>query len=153
MANLLSLSGTRSVVATRRADAGVVGSVFVHDRWPVAAIGPITVDPGQQNRGVGRALLDDVMAWSAAGEFPSIRLVQAAYHSRSLSLYTSLGFDAREPLSVLQGPPLEVAVPERVVRPATSVDLEACNELCTKVHGFARTFETERVAPAPDEDA
>jgi hypothetical protein len=144
MANLLSLSGTRSVVATSETDAAMVGSVFVHDRWPVAAIGPITVDPGQQNRGVGRALMDDVLAWSAAREFPSVRLVQAAYHSRSLSLYASLGFDAREPLSVMQGPPLEVGVPGRSVRAATEEDLDGCNELCTRVHGFARTFETER---------
>src|SRR6266480_6082814 len=49
MASLLSLSGTRSVVAVRRTGDAVLGSVFVHDRWPVAAIGPITVDPGQQN--------------------------------------------------------------------------------------------------------
>jgi hypothetical protein len=51
MASLLSLSGTRSVVATRRADAAAVGSVFVHDRWPVAAIGPITVDPPANRTG------------------------------------------------------------------------------------------------------
>jgi hypothetical protein len=144
MANLLSLSGTRSVVATRRIDGDMVGSVFVHDRWPVAAIGPITVDPGQQNRGVGRALMEDVMAWSAERKFPSVRLVQAAYHGRSLSLYASLGFDAREPLSVMQGPPIGITVPERVVRAATEADLEACDKLCTDVHGFARTFETER---------
>jgi Acetyltransferase (GNAT) family len=144
MASLLSLSGTRSTVATSGTDAAVVGSVFVHDRWPVAAIGPITVDPGQQNRGVGRALMDDVMTWSAEREFPTVRLVQAAYHNRSLSLYATLGFDAREPLSVMQGPPLGAVVPGREVRAATEADLYACNDLCTRVHGFARAFETER---------
>jgi hypothetical protein len=144
MSILLALPGTRSVVATGRSDAEVVGSVFIHDRWPVAAIGPITVDPVQQNRGVGRALMEDVMAWSTERGFPSVRLVQAAYHGRSLSLYATLGFDAREPLSVMQGPPLGVALPGREVRSATEADLDACNALCTAVHGFARTFETER---------
>lgn len=143
MMRLLALEGTRSVVAARTSDGAVLGSVFVHDRRPIAAIGPITVDPGEQDRGVGRALMDDVMAWSAERGFPSVRLVQAAYHSRSLSLYASLGFDAREPLSVLQGPPVAANVPGREVRAAKRADLDACNELCTSVHGFARGFETE----------
>jgi hypothetical protein len=34
----------------------------------------------------------------------SVRLVQAAFHNRSLSLYTKLGFDTVEPLSNMQGP-------------------------------------------------
>ena len=38
--------------------------------------------------------------------FAGVRLVQAAFHNRSLALYTSLGFFVREPLSVMQGPPL-----------------------------------------------
>jgi hypothetical protein len=40
----------------------------------------------------------------AATNLSGIRLIQAAYHNRSLCLYTRLGFQTREPLSVIQGP-------------------------------------------------
>ena len=73
--------------------------------------------------------------------FAGVRLVQAAYHNRSLSLYAKLGFDTREPLSVLQGPALGVEMPGYRVRPAAKSDLDACNKLCLKVHGHARERE------------
>jgi hypothetical protein len=64
--------------------------------------------------------------------------VQAAYHNRTLALYTKLGFDAREPLSNLQGSAIEQEIPGYAVRSATEEDLEACNKLCFKVHGHDR---------------
>jgi hypothetical protein len=67
--------------------------------------------------------------------------VQAAYHNRSLSLYTKLGFDAREPLSNIQGPAIGQTIPGHHVRPATEEDLDASNELSLKVHGFHRGAE------------
>lgn len=70
-----------------------------------------------------------------------MRLVQAAYHNRSLSLYTKLGFDVQEPLVNLQGAPMAIAIPGHSVRPATEADLAACNRLCQQVHGFGRGHE------------
>ncbi len=70
-----------------------------------------------------------------------VRLVQAAYHNRSLSMYTKLGFDAREPLSVLQGPALQLELPGYAVRSATVGDLDTCNRLCLSVHGHDRSRE------------
>ena len=70
-----------------------------------------------------------------------MRLVQAAFHNRSLSLYTSLGFDVREPLSCVQGRTLERNVSGCVVRPAQSADLDTCNALSRRVHGFDRGAE------------
>jgi hypothetical protein len=70
--------------------------------------------------------------------------VQAAFHNRSLSLYISLGFDIREPLSCLQGRTLERSVPGCVVRPAQLADLDACNTLSRQVHGFDRGTESEQ---------
>ncbi len=67
--------------------------------------------------------------------------MQAAYHNRSLSLYASLGFDVREPLSCVQGRPLERNVPGCAVRPTEPTDLNACNVLARKVHGFDRGTE------------
>ena len=67
--------------------------------------------------------------------------MQTAYHYRSLALYASLGFQVREPLSVLQGEVLTSTTPLRPVRHATPADLDACGELCFKVHGHDRRLE------------
>ena len=82
-----------------------------------------------------------VMERSAQRRFAGIRLVQAAYHNRSLCLYTKLGFDTREALSKMFGPPLNLQFPGYEVRPAAERDLEACNQLCRRVHGHDRDGE------------
>jgi predicted N-acetyltransferase YhbS len=139
LAFLLASPGFHNVVA--ELDGRVVGSNFLDERNPIAGIGPITVDPAIQNRAIGRRLMQAVMERTAARNFPAVRLVQAAYHCRSLSLYTKLGFDSREPLSVFQGTALDLSVPGYVVRPARESDLEECSRLCIRVHGHDRTGE------------
>jgi len=116
----------------------IVGSNCMDERSPIAGIGPITVDPGAQNRGVGRMLMRAVMDRARERNFPGVRLVQAAFHTRSLSLYASLGFDAREPLSVMQGPAIKKKFEGYLVRPAATEDLVACNRLSVRVHGHDR---------------
>src|SRR3954469_16806675 len=104
---LLSRSDVYSVVSE---SAGrIVGSNFLWESGPIAGVGPITVDPDGQNGGVGRALMLDVMTRATRQGFAGTRLVQSAYHNRSLSLYTKLGFDAREPLSMFQGTAIAAA--------------------------------------------
>ena len=124
------------VVAER--DRHIVGSNAMDERAPVGGIGLISVDPDAQNSGVGRQLMQHMLDRAAARRLPGVRLVQAAFHNRSLSLYTKLGFDPREPLSCLQGRPLGTTLPGCRVRPATIADLAECNRLCTRVHGHAR---------------
>ncbi|MDB5479431.1 MAG: acetyltransferase [Caulobacteraceae bacterium] len=119
-------------------DGVIVGSNFLYEGDAISGVGPITVDPSVQNRGVGGRLMQAVMDRSATRGFAGIRLVQAGYHTRSLSLYSKLGFDVREHLSCMQGPPLGQAIDAYIVRPATQADLGACNALCAAVHGFAR---------------
>ena len=72
-------------------DGQVVGSNFMDERSAIAGIGPITIDPTVQNRGIGRALMRDCIARSAERHVPGVRLIQAGYHTRSLSLYTKAG--------------------------------------------------------------
>jgi predicted N-acetyltransferase YhbS len=123
---------------TAEIDGKIVGSNFLDERNAISGVGPITVDPALQNDGVGRALMQAVMERSAERGFVGIRLVQAAYHPRSLALYLKLGFDAREPLCCLQGPAIGKTMPGFAVRPATADDLPACNRLCLLVHGHER---------------
>jgi GNAT superfamily N-acetyltransferase len=132
---------------TAEIDGKIVGSNFLDERNPISGVGPITVDPALQNDGAGRALMHAVMERSAERGFVGIRLVQAAYHPRSLALYLKLGFDARELLACLQGPPIGKALPGFAVRAATADDLPACNRLCFLVHGHERGGElTDAIA-------
>lgn len=133
---LIGHPGFYSVVAER--DGAVIGSNFMDERSTVFGIGPITVDPVVQNQGVGRQLMQHMLERGAARRASGIRLVQAAFHSRSLCLYTTLGFRTREPLSVLQGPPPGQRFAGYEVRRAQPSDMLACNALCRTVHGFDR---------------
>jgi hypothetical protein len=79
-----------------------------------------------------------VMERSEQRGFAGIRLLQAGYHCRSLSLYTKLGFDPREHLICVQGQPIGETIPGFAVRVATDRDLDACNRLCIRIHGHHR---------------
>ena len=136
---LLSKPDVYSVVAESNGQA--VGSNFMWEHGMVAGIGPITVDPNIQNSTVGRRLMQDVLRRAEERRYPSVRLVQAAYHNRSLSLYTKLGFDTREPLSTMNGTALNLKIPSHVVRAANESDRGACNDLCFRVHGHDRDVE------------
>jgi L-amino acid N-acyltransferase YncA len=128
------------VVAER--DGKVVGSNCLDERAPIAGVGPITIDPEAQNRSVGRQLMQSVMTRATERKFAAMRLVQAAYHSRSLSLYAKLGFVVREPLACMQGS-IKKTPPGYGVRAAHPSDIAACNDLCMRVHGHDRGGELD----------
>jgi GNAT superfamily N-acetyltransferase len=139
MARLLAHPGFYSVIA--EADGRVVGSNFLDERNAIAGVGPITIDPVVQNRSVGRRLMDAVHERAAERNFSGVRLIQAGFHMRSLSLYTKLGYDVREHLACIQGPALKMVVENYLVRPAIESDRDACNRLCRNVHGYDRDGE------------
>lgn len=136
---MFSSPGLYCVVA--QSDGQILGSNCMDERSSIYGIGPITVNPAAQNQGIGRKLMRAVMerAWErgAAG----IRLLQTAFHSRSLSLYSSLGFEVREPMACMQGRTKERGIAGCTVRPATPADEEACNQLSMRVHGYERAAE------------
>ncbi len=133
---MFSNPGFYCVVAEH--DGRIVGSNCLDERSVIRGLGPITIDPGAQNLGVGRKLMQSAMDRANERGAAGVRLVQAAFHNRSLSLYTSLGFDIREPLSCVQGQMLEQSVSGCAVRPAKPDDLNDCNALSRQVHGFDR---------------
>jgi predicted N-acetyltransferase YhbS len=118
----------------------IVGSNCLYESSLIGGIGPITVEPGTQHVGIGRKLMQAVMD-RANGRNAGLRLVQAAFHNRSFALYTSLGFDVREPLACLQGRTHERAISGCIVLPAQPSDLDACNTLSRRVHGYDRGAE------------
>jgi len=119
-------------------DGKTIGSNCLDERTPIAGVGPITIDAGAQNRGVGRQLMQAVMTRAAERKLAGVRLVQAGYHNRSLSLYAKLGFVVREPLACMQGTPIQRTPQGYKVRSAQPGDVGACNDLCVRVHGHDR---------------
>ena len=136
---MFSTPGFYCVVAER--DGRVVGSNVLDERSVIYGVGPISIDPGAQNLGVGRKLMQAVMDRANERSAAGVRLVQAAFHNRSFSLYASLGFDVREPLACMQGRTSERSLTGCTVRPATPADAGACNALSQRLHGFDRGAE------------
>src|ERR1043166_1085840 len=93
------------------------------------------------NRAIGRRLMDAVHQRAAEKNFAGVRLIQAGFHARSLSLYAKLGYDVREHLACMQGKPLGISIEGHVVRPAAEADVEGCNRVCREVHGHNRAGE------------
>jgi predicted N-acetyltransferase YhbS len=122
-------------------DGRIVGSNCLDERSTIFGVGPITVDPRTQNHGLGRKLMQAVIDRAHSRNASGIRLVQAAFHNRTLSLYTSLGFDIREPLACVQGTPHRYNLPGYTVRAADPADLTRCNTLSLRIHGFDRSAE------------
>lgn len=136
---LIAHPGFYGVVAER--EGRIIGSNFLDERSVIAGVGPITIDPSVQDQQIGRRLMVAVLDRSEEKGLPGVRLQQAAYHNRSLSLYAKLGFEVREPCVTLQGGPITAQVPGYSVRAATAADLDACNRVCSHVHGHDRSGE------------
>jgi GNAT superfamily N-acetyltransferase len=136
LSTMFSHPGFYCVVA--EAGGRIVGSNCLDERSIIAGVGPITIDPDGQNRGAGRKLMQAVLDRSRERGAPGVRLVQAAYHNRSLSLYAGLGFEVREPLSCMQGRTAQRIVQGCTVRPARPEDVDRCCVTARQVHGFDR---------------
>lgn len=127
------------VVATRNGE--IVGSNFLTEGDPIRGVGPITVHPAHQGAGIGRKLMQAVI--DRGREALGIRLVQDAFNGKTMALYTSLGFDPREPLVVLAGTPRDLPSADVSIRSMTTDDLGAAAALSKRVHGFARTADLQ----------
>ncbi len=141
LGTLLEVPDFDSFVAEE--DGAIAGSIFVSRRSPVGGISIVTVDPGAQNRSLGRQLMLHGMECLAEQGHTRQQLIQAGYHSRSLCLYAKLGFIACDLLSNMTGDPIREEIPGRTVREAKEADADACNALCRNVHGFDRAGEVE----------
>jgi ribosomal protein S18 acetylase RimI-like enzyme len=128
-------------------DGRVLGSNFLDERAPIRGVGPITVDPAAQGRGVGRLLMEAVLARGAGAR--GIRLLQDSFNTQSLALYASLGFEVEEPVVVMSGTPRSAPFAGVEVRPLRDEDLAACEELHRRVRGFERTNELRDALESP----
>jgi predicted N-acetyltransferase YhbS len=136
MKMMFSRDDIYSVVA--EFDGEIVGSNFLWEGNQVSGVGPITINPQVQNSSIGRRLMEDVIRRSDERGFLSVRLLQAAYHNRSLALYTKLGFNPNEPISTINGNPLKLKLEGFDVRPMTEADIDECENLTRQIHGHTR---------------
>jgi GNAT superfamily N-acetyltransferase len=131
------------VVALR--DGQPVGSNFLMMTDQVAGVGPITVDQSSQGQGIGRALMQDVIACARRNNIEQIRLFQDCFNGASISLYASLGFEVKEVAAYMQAVPAPEA--DESVRPVTEADLLAIEELSTRIYKSSRRNEVAAAAP------
>jgi predicted N-acetyltransferase YhbS len=137
------LANPNSWGALAERDGKILGSIFLHvfPPSPVAAIGPLTVDPSAQG-GIGRALMQASLMEARKRNYDQVRLVQSPSHLRSFVLYTKCGFTLREPLLLMHGNVVPRFLGNKYdIREARSEDISACNEICISVHGFSRERE------------
>ncbi len=140
---LLANPYSRGFLAER--EGKVLGSIFFHifPPSPVAAIGPLTVEPSAEG-GVGRALMEAALMEARKRDYNQVRLIQSPSHLRSFALYTKCGFALREPLFLMQGSPSPSTLQKKYdIRAAELRDISACNQICVSIHGFSRELELQ----------
>ncbi len=71
----------------------VVGAVFVSFALPGVTTLGMNVDAAWRGRGIGRALVDEVIAWSRAREAHKIELEVWPHNLAAIGLYESTGFE------------------------------------------------------------
>ncbi|HWP90800.1 MAG TPA: GNAT family N-acetyltransferase [Thermodesulfobacteriota bacterium] len=116
-----------------------VGSNFSSLMDEVSGIGPITVDPACQTRGIGRALMEGVVNYAKRNNIEKIRLLQDSFNMASLSLYTSLGFDVKETVVLMEAVPASKA--DQTVRSITENDLAVIEGLSRRIYKVSRINE------------
>lgn len=122
-----------------RVEGRLAGSNFVFLADDVGGIGPISIDPNLQGRGLGRRLMQAVVDHAAQRGVQRVRLLQDSFNTASFSLYASLDFDVREPIGVLRAPPAAEADP--TVRAAVAADFPKLSELSEQLYKVNRSGE------------
>lgn len=115
----------------------LVGSAFFHPRETHVGIGVVTVHPSSFGRGVGRALMEEIIR--IADGMP-LRLVSSAMNLDSFSLYTRLGF---VPQMLLQSMTLDAPMygfphASTQMRTATMADVPAIADFEFRLNGIRK---------------
>jgi GNAT superfamily N-acetyltransferase len=124
----------------------IIGSNFLLHADEVAGVGPITVDPHLQSRGVGRSLMAWVIDAAQQRGIRQIRLFQEAVNTTSLSLYTSVGFTWRDSAVLMQTAP--AAIDHPAIRLLTLEDLPAIEALSIQAYGCSRAGDAAQILAA-----
>lgn len=132
-----------SIAAFDPHNGTLMGACFYHPREQHVSLGVMSVHPDHFKRGVGRALVNHIVAFSDANRYASLRLVGSAINMDSLSLYSRSGFVPRGSYHDMVLPVPATGLPAHYplreqVREATLADVEAMAELERDVSGISR---------------
>lgn len=134
----------------------LVGVCFLSSKEDstVRAISLLAVDPKYQHLRVGRRLMETAVQLAKDEGATSIRLVVNAHSTTSFPLYASIGFEVKEPMSLVVLPKnTSVSAPpsimdgidttQWIVRQLTATDLPTCKILADKIVGHNRVGDCE----------
>ena len=134
----------------------LVGVCFLSYREDssVRAISLLAVDPEYQHLRVGRRLMESAVQLAKDEGAKSIRLVVNAHSTMSFPLYASIGFEVKEPMSLVilpkntsvPAPPKQIdgiSTEGWVVRQLNSTDLPQAKLLADKIVGHNRVGDCE----------
>ena len=123
----------------------ILGSNFLLLADEVCGVGPITVEPRLQSRGVGKLLMQWAVdeARRRRGERAHVRLLQEAVNATSLSLYARLGFRWRDAAALIQ--PSPAGADDSSVRTMTADDLPDVERLSARHFGYSRINDTAQL--------
>lgn len=132
-----------SVAAFDPHKGDMMGACFFHPREKHVSLGVMSVNRDYFKRGIGRALVNHIIAFSDTNQYPALRLVGSAINMDSLSLYSRSGFIPRGSYHNMALPVPATGLPVRYplreqVREATPADVEAMAELEQEVSGITR---------------
>lgn len=144
ISHIANRSDYTGVVATIAGQ--IIGSNFLLHADEVAGVGPITVNPHLQSRGVGRSLMEWVIDAAQKRGIRQMRLFQEAVNTTSLSLYTSVGFTWRDSATLMQAAP--AAIDNPAIRPLTADDLPSIAALSLRAYGFSRAGDAAQILAA-----
>lgn len=119
-------------------DGRIIGSNFLLLADEVCGVGPITVDPAVQSRGVGARLMQWAIdeARRRRGPGVDLRLFQEAVNTTSLALYSRLGFRWRDAAALMQ--PAAAPADDASIRPMNDGDLGEVDRLAREHYGASR---------------
>jgi predicted N-acetyltransferase YhbS len=117
-------------------DGKVVGSNFISTTDTISGIGPLSVDPDFQSRGIGRSLRQNILDFTHKHRIGQVRLLADAHNTASISLYSSLGFAVRDTVALMTTVPSEQCDPS--IRSIKTTDLLEIEELSNQLSKSSR---------------
>lgn len=124
----------------------IVGVNFIDCHGQVGAIGVLAVLPLFQGQGIGRRLMESVIEHGRSVGYKSQRLLQAAYNSKSMGLYLSLGMVVQEHLVNLNGTVSGTVSPDIKIERGTEIDVQTCSGFCETFYRVKRSREINDAA-------